>query len=309
MAEYYDPETYPKEWNYLQSGTIIDQYMIERELAHGGFSSVYLARQLADQIQVAIKEYLPRKLAHRTWNNLVVANNEESRGMFMRGRALFFEEAKVLAKLKHRNIVEVINFFQANDTVYLVMTYDYGVTLDKILHKRSVPITEKFLLTVFTHLLTGLEVIHSHGLIHLDIKPANILIRGDNDPLLLDFGAIRHYPRSQNDNRAKVLTNGFSPIEQYESHGNLGPWSDIYAVGASMRACLDYKIPPSSTDRISQDELIPAVKLYKRKFPEYFLRAIDWAMAPRPENRPQSVAQLQASLSNTLKTGESSFIR
>ena len=79
MAEYYDPETYPQQWNYLQTGTIIDQYMIERELAHGGFSSVYLARQMADQVQVAIKEYLPRKLAHRTWNNIVIANSEESR--------------------------------------------------------------------------------------------------------------------------------------------------------------------------------------------------------------------------------------
>ena len=126
MTEYYDPETYPKEWNYLQSGTIIDQYMIERELAHGGFSSVYLARQLTDQVQVAIKEYLPRKLAHRTWNNAVVANSKETKTLFMRGRALFFEEAKVLANLKHKNIVEVINFFQANSTVYMVMNYDYN---------------------------------------------------------------------------------------------------------------------------------------------------------------------------------------
>lgn len=296
MAEYYDPETYPKQWNYLQPGTIIDQYMIERELAHGGFSSVYLARQLSDQIQVAIKEYLPRKLSHRTWNNVVVPNDEESRTMFMRGRALFFEEAKVLATLKHRNIVEVINFFQANDTVYLVMTYDYGITLDKILHKKSLPITETFLLTVFTHLLTGIEEIHSHSLIHLDIKPANILIRCDNDPLLLDFGAIRRFPKSQHNNRAKVLTNGFSPIEQYDAHGNLGPWTDIYAVGATMRACLDCKIPPASTDRIKQDELPLAVKAFKRKFPEYLLKAVDWAMAIHPEDRPQTVGELQQAL-------------
>ncbi|NOV31901.1 serine/threonine-protein kinase [Methylomonas sp. ZR1] len=296
MAEYYDPETYPKEWNYLQSGTIIDQYMIERELAHGGFSSVYLARQLADQIQVAIKEYLPRKLAHRTWNNLVVPNNEEAKTLFMRGRSLFFEEAKVLAMLKHHNIVDVINFFQANDTVYMVMTYDYGITLDKILHKRSLPINEAFLLTVFKLLLTGVEAVHQKGLVHLDIKPANILIRSENDPLLLDFGAIRKITLDPQRNRAKVLTNGYSPIEQYDNNGNLGPWSDIYAVGASMRACLDYKIPQPSPDRIKQDDLAPAVKAHKRHFPEYLLKAIDWAMAVFPENRPQSVAELQQAL-------------
>ncbi|MGR8931757.1 MAG: serine/threonine protein kinase [Gammaproteobacteria bacterium] len=296
MAEYYDPDTYPQQWNYLQSGTIIDQYIIERELAHGGFSSVYLARQLEDQIQVAIKEYLPRKLAHRTWNNVVVPNNEETQQMFMRGRALFFEEAKVLATLKHHNIVEVINFFQANDTVYMVMTYDYGVTLDKLLHKKKVSVTERFLLTVFKQLLEGVKIIHEHRFVHLDIKPANILIRAENDPLLLDFGAIRKFPNTPSRTRAKVLSTGFSPVEQYENRGNLGPWTDIYAIGASMRACLDIKIPPASTDRLAQDTLPPATKVYKRKFPEYLLKAIDWAMELRPDRRPQSVGELEQAL-------------
>lgn len=296
MAEYYDPETYPQHWNYLQSGTIIDQYMIERELAHGGFSSVYLARDIRDQVQVAIKEYLPRKLAHRTWNNIVVPDSEETRPMFMRGRALFFEEAKVLATLKHHNIVEVINFFQANETVYMVMTYDYGLCLDKILHKKLLPVTEAFLLTVFKSLLDGIELIHSHQLVHLDIKPANILIRADNDPLLLDFGAIRKFPNHVSNHRAKVLTNGFSPVEQYDNRGSLGPWTDIYAVGASMRACLDLKIPPAAKDRLVQDTLPLATKAFKRKFPEYLLRAIDWAMAIHPGDRPQTVHELQQAL-------------
>lgn len=298
MAEYYDPKTYPQQWNYLQSGTIIDHYMIERELAHGGFSSVYLARQMEDQVQVAIKEYLPRKLAHRTWNNIVVSNSEETRTLFMRGRALFFEEAKVLATLKHPNIVEVINFFQANETVYMVMTYDYGITLDMILQKKLVPITESFLLNVFSLLLKGLAAIHQHQLVHLDIKPANILIRADNDPLILDFGAIRKFPNQLNPQGTKVLTNGYSPIEQYDTNGQLGPWSDIYAVGATMRACLDLTAPPNSTDRVKQNNLPLAVKAYKRHFPDYLLKAIDWAMAVFPEERPQSVAELEQALKN-----------
>jgi serine/threonine protein kinase len=298
MTEYYDPDTYPKEWNYLQTGTIIDQYMIERELAHGGFSSVYLARQLADQMQVAIKEYLPRKLAHRTWNNLVVANDEASQLFFKRGRALFFEEAKVLSTLKHPNIVEVTNFFQANDTVYMVMTYDYGVTLDKILSNKILPITEQFLLTVFASLLAGLAHIHSHQLIHLDIKPANLLIRPGNDALLLDFGAIQSYPVSRTSKQSKVLTKGFSPLEQHNLNAQLGPWTDIYAVGASMRACLEFKTPVAAPDRLRQDSMVPAVKAFKRKFPEYLLAAIDWAMALQPQQRPQSVEELQEALTN-----------
>ena len=297
MAEYYDPETYPKEWNYLQSGTIIDQYMIERELAHGGFSSVYLARQLDDQVQVAIKEYLPRKLAHRTWNNVVVPNSDETRTLFLRGRVLFFEEASVLAKLKHHSIVDVINFFQANDTVYMVMTYDYGVTLDKIIKKKSLAITEPFLIAIFNQLLTGIGIIHKHDMIHLDIKPGNILVRSNNNPLLLDFGAIQKHSNKKKKNQTKVLTQGFSPVEQHKAKGQLGPWSDIYAVGASMRSCLDGKTPVAAPDRATKDTLVPAVKAYKRKYPEYLLQAIDWAMEIEPEKRPQTVEELQQALS------------
>jgi len=296
MAEYYDPETYPKKWNYLQSGTIIDQYMIERELAHGGFSSVYLARQMEDQVQVAIKEYLPRKFAHRTWNNVVVPHSDETRVLFLRGRALFFEEAKVLAKLKHHNIVNVINFFQANETVYMVMTYDYGVTLDLLINDSKIKKDEALLISIFNRLLTGIEVMHKQKLLHLDIKPSNILIRPDFDPLLLDFGAICVYPISQKSQRTKVLTKGFSPIEQYSITGVLGPWTDLYAVGASMRYCLDGKKLIPAPERSDKEIMIPAIKAYKRKFPEYLLKAIDWAMEIKPEDRPQSVEELQAAL-------------
>lgn len=296
MAEYYDPETYPKEWNYLQTGTIIDQYMVERELAHGGFSSVYLARQLADQFQVALKEYLPRKLAHRTWNNVVVANSKETLAMFKRGRALFFEEAKVLGALKHPNIVEVTNFFRANDTVYMVMTYDYGVTLDRLTNKKMLPATEEFLLTVFNSLLAGVNYIHEQHFIHLDIKPGNILVRPGNDALLLDFGAIQRISSTRINKLDTVLTLGYSPIEQYDINAQLGAWTDIYAIGASMRNCLDTKTPIPAPDRIQKDNLVPAVKAFSRKFPDYLLKAIDWAMEPKPENRPQTVAQFKQAL-------------
>ena len=299
MAEYYDPETYPTQWNYLQSGTIIDQYIIERELAHGGFSSVYLARQMSDQIQVAIKEYLPRKFAHRSWNNVVVANDDENKSVFFHGRALFFEEAKVLATLKHPNIVNVINFFNANETVYMVMQYDYGLTLDRLMRRNRDLIDGDFLAKIFDKLLQGLEAVHAHGLIHLDVKPANILVRAEHDPLLLDFGASRKFPAAPSNGRSKILTPGFSPIEQHDRKGELGPWSDIYALGASLRSFLDSKIPPPAIDRLSQDNLQPASKVYRRKFPEYLLNAIDWTMMLDPAQRPQSVAELQQKLSQS----------
>lgn len=296
MADYYDPQTYPKQWNYLQTGTIIDQYVIERELAHGGFSSVYLARQKKDQFQVALKEYLPRKLAHRTWNNVVVANSKETLNMFKRGRALFFEEAKVLAALKHPNIVEVTNFFRANDTVYMVMTYDYGVTLDRLINKKSFVATEEMLLSVFDSLMAGVEYIHRQSFAHLDIKPGNILVRPGNDSLLLDFGAIQSTCTARIHKLDTVLTAGYSPPEQYDTKAPLGAWTDIYAIGASMRTCLDNRTPIPGPERLPKDNLPPAVKAFNRKYPDYLLKAIDWAMAVNPENRPQSIAQFKQAL-------------
>ncbi|MGX2041922.1 serine/threonine protein kinase [Methylocaldum sp. MU1018] len=283
---------------FLRSGTVVDQYMIERPLAGGGFSSVYLARQLADQHQVAIKEYLPHRLAHRTPENHVVPNSEETRSMFLRGRRLFLKEAKVLTQFKHRNIVEVLNFFQANSTVYLVMTFEYGKILgDYLVKEKKGGVSDQFLRLVFPALLDGLRTVHQNGLLHLDIKPQNILIRSGGDPLLLDFGASQPYPYGEHARIGKVLTNGFSPIEQYQDEGALGPWSDIYAIGATMRMCLDGIPPPAAPIRAERDNLMPAAKAFKHRYPQDLLQAIDWAMTVDPAQRPQSIDEFSRLIS------------
>lgn len=296
MGTHFNPQDYPESWYFLQPGTVIDQYIIERALAGGGFSSVYLARQRSDQHQVAIKEYLPRRLAHRTWQNQVVANDEATRPLFLKGRKLFLEEAKVLANLRHPNVVEVLNFFQANSTVYLVMTYEYGKILGEYLKEKAGSLSEQFLMTVFPSLLEALKAIHGRGLLHLDVKPHNILIRAGGDPILLDFGAVQPFPYTGKPKTGKVLTNGFSPIEQYADNGHLGPWSDIYAVGATMRMCLDGNPPPSAVERHVKDRMIPAMKAFHRKYPVYLLAAVDAALSVEPENRPQTVDELLAAL-------------
>ncbi|MCK5898308.1 MAG: serine/threonine protein kinase [Methylococcales bacterium] len=293
MSESYDPKNYPDQWNYLPSGTIVDQYMIERELASGGFSFVYLARRLKDQTQVAIKEYLPRKQAHRTWNNEIVPNSREDKVLFLKGLSLFYEEAKTLAQLKHENIVEVSSFFRANSTVYMVMNYDYGLGLNKIVINKTLLMDEEFLVPVFTGLLEGIIEMHAHKIVHLDIKPGNILIRPGNSPLLLDFGAIHKFDKIVDTRQALVITNGFSAIEQYSHKRRVGPWTDLYAVGASMRSCLDRKAMQPSIQRLKNDTTIPAVKAYKRKkLPSYLLEAIDWATAVQPSERPQTAQEL-----------------
>lgn len=296
MSKSFDAEEYPSAWFYLQPGTHIDEYIIERPLAGGGFSCVYLARQRADQSQVVIKEYLPRRLAHRTWGNQVTPNSEETQSLFKKGRRLFLEEAMVLTKFRHPNIVEVLNFFQANSTVYLVMTFEYGKILNEYIAEKKGGMSESFLLTVFPTLMDCLNVIHAQGYLHLDIKPQNILIRPGGDPLLLDFGAVQPYPYDGKAARGKILSTGFSSPEQYQEKGMLGPWSDIYAVGATMRMCLDGEPPLSAEERSIKDKLVPAAKAYKNRYPQYLLNAMDTAMALNPMRRPHSGDEMLALL-------------
>lgn len=284
---------------YLPLGTVIDRYVIERPLADGGFSAVYLARQLSDQTQVAIKEYLPRRLAYRNWDGQVVPRSDKAEKLFLRGRRLFIEEARMLATLKHPNIVEVVNFFHANATVYMVMTYDYGKSLGWYIAQQPKRLSADFLLKVAQGLLHALAVIHRHGFLHLDLKPDNILIRPGMDPLLLDFGAAQPYGRADAWKRpGKVRTPGFSPPEQYRRNFPLGPWSDLYALGATLRACLDRRPPPPAIERLERDLLKSALGQYRDKHPLGLLKAIDRALSLDPAQRPQSVAEFQCLLTD-----------
>lgn len=283
---------FSNEWYFLQPGTRLDDYIIERALGGGGFSSVYLARQRADQREVVIKEYLPRRLAHRTWGNLVVPNSEDTRNLFIVGRRMFLEEAKTLTQFSHPNIIEVLNFFQANSTVYLVMTYEYGKVLGNYMKEKNGPMSESFMLTVFPALLKGVKCIHDQGFLHLDIKPQNILIRQGGDPILLDFGAVQPFPYRGPPKTSKVSSTGFSPIEQYKENGKLGPWSDVYAIGATMRMCLDGNPPPSAPERVEKDRLTPSAKAFRGKYSKHLLEAIDAAIAVNSLDRPQSVREL-----------------
>ncbi|NJD05230.1 MAG: serine/threonine protein kinase [Methylococcaceae bacterium] len=300
MTSQFSTDEYPDTWYFLQPGTVIDEYIIERPLAGGGFSSVYLARQRCDQHQVAIKEYLPRKLAHRTWGNDVVPQSEKTKGLFLKGRKLFLEEARLLTKLRHPNIVEVLNFFQANSTAYLVMTYDYGMIMNEYLKDKGGAFKEEELVSTFMKVLEGLRVVHREGLLHLDIKPHNILIRPGGEPLLLDFGAVQPYPNVGHSKVGKVLTQGFSPVEQYRPDGKIGPWSDLYALGASMRMCLDGQPPPPAPKRAKKDTLIPAAKAFRKKYSPHVLEAIDKALAVDYQDRPRSVEEFEALLQPTV---------
>ncbi|VAW77202.1 Serine/threonine protein kinase [hydrothermal vent metagenome] len=286
-----------KKLDSLKPGTCLDGYKLEKPLGGGGFSVVYLARNLRDNKRVVIKEYIPNRLACRANNGNVQARDESTEALFVRGRKLFFQEASALATLKHPNIVDVFSFFQANGTVYMVMKYEPGENLQHYLQsRRGKGLSERFLRTVFPPLLDGLELIHNNDLLHLDIKPGNIHICHGGRPLLLDFGAVHGHSRSPHEQPGKVISTGFSPNEQYENQGSVGPWTDLYALGATMRACIEGHAPMDAKRRRERDALKPAQFAWRGRYEDNLLRAIDWAMEVDPERRPQSVSAFRAAL-------------
>lgn len=275
--------------NSLRAGTTLDKYTITKTLGGGGFSLVYLARDEETGEQVVIKEYIPGKMATRDRNGKVVAISAAKSRSFQNGRMLFFQEASILSAIKHPNIVDVKSFFRENGTVYMIMAYEEGQNLQYYITKRGGRLSERFLLTVFPPLLEGLRLIHDHGYLHLDIKPGNIHIRSGGNPILLDFGAVHRRMESRQWQSGQVTTSGFSPIEQYSKKGYVGPWTDIYAIGASMRACIEGKPPQDARKRHAEDKLKPTAMLFRKQYPARLLEAIDWALEVDPLLRPQSI--------------------
>lgn len=281
----------------LPAGFLLDQYRIERQLSVGGFSFVYLAYD-AEGVAVAIKEYLPHSLAVREPGQIEPAVPESNLAAFRYGMKCFFEEGRALATLIHPNVVRVLNFFRANGTVYMVMQFERGRTLHEHIHRRKGEVSERFIRGVFARMLNGLREVHAHKLLHLDIKPANIYLRNDGTPVLLDFGAARQTLAGRQSQLRPMYTPGFASPEQLAGEEALGPWSDIYGVGASLYACITTVAPPRADERVQHDTLEPLQRQYGAQYSRQLLEVIEWCLQLDPLRRPQSVYALQKALAS-----------
>jgi serine/threonine protein kinase len=278
----------------LPNGFVLEGYTIDRQLSVGGFSIVYLAHDKLFR-EVVIKEYLPNSLALRSPGETKPTISEAHLGVFRHGMKSFFEEGRALSKLSHPNVVRVTNFFRANDTVYLVMEYVQGCTLQTFIRKHQSYISEHFVRNVFIRLLNGLRVVHSHKLLHLDIKPSNIYLRVDKNPVLIDFGSVRQ-AISSGTMLKPMYTPGFAAPEHYGARKFLGPWSDIYGIGATMYACLSGSAPQPADERLKHDQLIPAAVRWEGQFSEQLLKTIDRCLKLSYLDRLQSAFALQKAL-------------
>ncbi|WOD20096.1 serine/threonine-protein kinase [Paraburkholderia kirstenboschensis] len=283
----------------LPAGTRLGEFEIVSVIGEGGFGIVYLAHDTQLGRNVAIKEYIPAALASRVGTAEVSVRSQRHEDTFRAGLKSFINEARLLARFDHHSLVKVYRFWEANGTAYMVMPYYEGMTLRDGLRLMPTPPDEAWLFGLLTPLIDALAVLHAAQCYHRDIAPDNImLLKGGGRPLLLDFGAARRVIGDMTQALTVILKPGYAPIEQYAEVAALkqGPWTDVYALAAVVYFAILGKTPPPSVGRMMSDTYVPLADAAAGRYSERFLRAIDHALAVRPESRPQSVHVLAREL-------------
>jgi eukaryotic-like serine/threonine-protein kinase len=286
----------------LPPNTVLNGYSIVRQVSEGGFSLVYLAVDAKKQM-VAIKEYLPASLASRVEGELAPQVLPDKLSLYRLGLKSFFEEGRSLAQISHPSVVSVLNFFRQNETVYLVMNYLQGATLqDFIMAGRQIKngraFSESTIRSVFDEILQGLRVVHQNKMLHLDIKPANLFITDDDSAVLIDFGAAREVLNKDGNFTQPMYTPGFAAPEMYRRETQLGPWTDIYAIGACIYSVMIGYPPPEVVKRRTNDP-VPSMLMRKgSNYSDKLIEVVEWCMSLDPLARPQSVFELQSALAN-----------
>ena len=283
--------TYRPRPEHLKPGTLLhNKYLIGRVLGQGGFGITYLGRDLLLDMRVAIKEYFPRNVAARNTtggNTQISLFDWSNSGMFGAGKEQFIQEAQTIAKMdKESAVVSVRDFFEENNSAYIVMEYVDGEDLRSIMLKQGKAMESTELLPLLEPVFDALDELHGIGLIHRDISPDNLMIE-DGRARLIDFGCARATAAGTEDEEG-ALKHGFSPIEQYENR-NMGPWTDVYAMAATIYYCLTGRLVPKATERVLHDTLAHPIACGAKITPRQD-KALMRALSVQPESRYPSIA-------------------
>jgi serine/threonine protein kinase len=276
----------------LPAGTIIREWRLEDVLGVGGFGIVYKGRGIYFGELVAIKEYFPSAISERDSEDTVVPIGSDVEEVHALGLKKFVEEAKLLWNLstptRHPNIVSVRALFEIHGTAYMVMDFEDGVSLSKLL-KEGRRFNERSLWNIIKPVAEGLDRAHRVGVLHRDIKPPNILINEDNRPVLIDFGSARFEAAEATSTSVTFHTPPYAAVEQYVKTYDQGPWTDIYALSVVMYECVTGEKPPEVLERLHGGMGTTIADGHWPGFSKKFLQAIDAGMTIRPDERPQSI--------------------
>lgn len=296
----FDPSTAVIPPHHLAPFVILaGKYLVGKAIGEGGFGITYIGMDLNLEMRVAIKEYYPNGCAIRdtSGNSCTVQSySGEAQTFFETGREKFINEAKILAKcIDLPEIVTVKDFFKENHTAYIVMEYLDGQTLKEYLKDRGGRISVKETLQMMKPLIRSLGQVHKMNLIHRDISPDNIMITKDQSVKILDFGGARDFVSSGGRSLSIMLKPGYAPEEQYRTHGEQGPWTDVYALCATMYRCITGQIPPESMERTYQDQLKP-ISDFQQDCPAEVEYVIQKGLGVYKNERWQSMEELYESL-------------
>lgn len=283
----------------LPGNTDLEGYNFERVIGRGSFSLVYRAIEKSTGNEVVIKEYFPKHFSIRKEDHTIVPLDGKKLFTFSEGFKQFFNEAMALNKISHPHVLKTNNMFRANKTAYLVSLNIGGRDLKWFLSTVKAPMNEALILKVFMPILSALNFLHGAQLLHLDIKPANILLQPNSESLLLDFGAAQRMNSSKRINNMQTLTHGFAPPEQYDKHKSLGPWTDIYAVAATLYYGIACKPPAKSKDNETESRL--DLGQYKDRYEPHLLQAVNRCLTYDPDTRFDNVDEFAAALLNGSK--------
>jgi serine/threonine protein kinase len=276
---------------YLTPRTILnEQYLVGRVLGHGGFGITYLGRDLSLGVRVAVKEFFPGLVATRHQGSpQVTSYSNQARSHYEYSLEKFIEEARALARFQdHPNVVTVVNFFHANGTAYIVMKYLEGKTFKEYLVEAGGKIPYELACRILIPVMDALRELHGAGLLHRDISPDNIYLTTSRQVKLLDFGAARYAMGEHSQNLSLILKPGYAPEEQYRSGGKQGPWTDVYALGATFYLAITGQMPPQALDRLETD-VLPRPSELGVEIPTKGEDALMKALAVRAANRFQDV--------------------
>ena len=288
----------------LPGGFRLGSYRVVRVLGVGGFGVTYLCEHAGLDVQVAVKEYLPNEIAVRD-GTAVHPKSAGDREGFNWGLSRFQDEARTLARFEHPNVVRVRDCFEANNTAYIVMDYEDGESLDRVLLRLGT-LTETQLKRVVLPVAEGLRQVHAAGFLHRDIKPSNVFVRrSDESPVLLDFGSARQALGHKSRSMTAIASAGYSPPEQYESQGDQGAWTDIYALSALCHRAITGKAPveaPRRTGEVARVRADPHIGLVDAGVAGYsagLLAAVDCGLRLIETERPQRLDDWLARVERT----------